>query len=376
VRIALVLPGGLSPEGRGNFIPVLAWLTERIAAKNDVTAFVLAQDEQPSEYFFRGARVVSLGAPLDLSSNRRDLGKKVLQLRKAVERSGRFDIAHAFWANTCGFLSALALPPETPLMVSLAGGEFACLPGIGYGQETTVAGRLRVSWALRRADVITAASGFIEVQAARRGYRTERVPLGVGPECFLPIREVRSRPPFSILSVASLNRVKAPFVLLEAFRRLLDGGIDAHLTMAGEDTLMGAVQTQAGILGMSEQISFPGHLPPSGVRAMLQSADLLVVSSLHEAGPIAALEAAASGVPICGTSVGHLADWAPDLCTTVQPGSPSALAQALRDVLMAPALRERARNGALGWAREFDADWTAKRFLALYERLRKVGGRA
>jgi hypothetical protein len=43
---------------------------------------------------------------------------------------------------------------------------------------------------------------------------------------------------------------------------------------------------------------------------------------------------------------------------------------------MAPALRERARNGALGWAREFDADWTAKRFLALYERLRKVGGRA
>ncbi len=37
----------------------------------------------------------------------------------------------------------------------------------------------------------------------------------------------------------------------------------------------------------------------------------MIISSRHEAGPLAVLEAAVKGVPTVGTAVGHIAEWAP-----------------------------------------------------------------
>ena len=59
----------------------------------------------------------------------------------------------------------------------------------------------------------------------------------------------------------------------------------------------------------------------------------MVVSSRHEAGPVALLEAAIVGVPTVGTDVGHVRDFAPDAAVAVEVGNPVALAREIAGLL-------------------------------------------
>ena len=90
---------------------------------------------------------------------------------------------------------------------------------------------------------------------------------------------------------------------------------------------------------------------------------------MHEAGPVVALEAAASGVPTVGTYVGHIADWAPNLAWSVPVGDSDALADATIEALQNGRYRSEVGLAAQEWARDHDADWTASRFETLYKTL-------
>jgi glycosyltransferase involved in cell wall biosynthesis len=45
------------------------------------------------------------------------------------------------------------------------------------------------------------------------------------------------------------------------------------------------------------------------LRPIVEAADLMILSSCHEAGPLVMLEAAVAGVPTVGTAVGHIREW-------------------------------------------------------------------
>ena len=99
--------------------------------------------------------------------------------------------------------------------------------------------------------------------------------------------------PPRLLFVASLNRVKDPFTLLEAMRGVVAAEPAARLDVLGEDTLGGEVQRRAAGWGLGAHVRFHGFVPAAGLAPFYRSAQLLVVSSRHEAGPVVALEAAA-----------------------------------------------------------------------------------
>src|SRR3546814_9988889 len=83
------------------------------------------------------------------------------------------------------------------------------------------------------------------------------------------------------------------------------------MDVVGVDTLHGEVQRLATELGLESRVRFRGFRTQRELRPMLAAADLLVMASRHEAGPLVAMEAAVVGVPTVGTAVGHLAEWAP-----------------------------------------------------------------
>src|SRR5262249_11097542 len=103
-------------------------------------------------------------------------------------------------------------------------------------------------------------------------------------------------------------------------------------------------------------------------------ADLLVVSSRHEAGGVVALEASACGVPIVGTAVGYLADWTPHRARAVPPRDWQGLGAAIVEVLGDRAGRERTRRSAREWTLAHDADWTAQQVSRIYGEI--AGGRS
>jgi hypothetical protein len=86
-------------------------------------------------------------------------------------------------------------------------------------------------------------------------------------------------------------------------------GVPFALEIAGIDTLGGAIQRLAADLGLENEVSFVGRIPHDRLRPLFDRADLLVVTSAHEAGPLVLLEAAIAGVPTVGTAVGHIADF-------------------------------------------------------------------
>ncbi len=158
-------------------------------------------------------------------------------------------------------------------------------------------------------------------------------------------------------------------MLLRALASLKEAGFEFEMDMVGEDTLRGEIHALAAQLQLSARVKFQGFLPQRQLRPLVEAADLMIVSSRHEAGPLVVLEAAAAGVPTVGTAVGHIAEWAPDAAVSVPVGDSAGLAKAIGRLLGDEELRLRIAREALKRATLEDADYTAQCFQALYRRL-------
>ena len=134
----------------------------------------------------------------------------------------------------------------------------------------------------------------------------------------------------------------------------------------GHDTLHGAIQRRVRELELEDHVRFHGFLSQIALREHMRQADLLIVSSRHEAGPIVALEAAVSGVPTVGTNVGLLADWAPEAARVVSVGDGPGLSAAAAELCLNEELRLRLASEAQKRATEENADVTTRRIRDLY----------
>jgi glycosyltransferase involved in cell wall biosynthesis len=209
---------------------------------------------------------------------------------------------------------------------------------------------------------------------SKLGLVAQRVPLGVDLNMWPPRQPAHREDgrPARLIHVASLNRVKDQSTLLRALASLTSSGLSFEMNIVGEDLLQGEMQTLAGQLGLSDRVTFRGFLPQRDLRPLVEAADLMIMSSRHETGPLAMLEAAVAGVPTVGTAVGHVAEWAPHAAVAVPIGDWARLAGAIRQLLNDEDLRVRIAREALQRATREDADYTAERFQALYSSLAAV----
>jgi glycosyltransferase involved in cell wall biosynthesis len=367
MKIALVVPGGVDRSGTQRVIPVLLGLIERLVrAGDEVHVFALAQEPEPGEWQLLGATICNAGrAPRRLRS--------ILSLWRK-HRHNRFDAVHAFWAGApAQVATAFGALSGTPVLVTLPGGDLTRLPAISYGAMLRRRSRIATKLVLSRASAILVPSESTAAQARSKGFRPITCPFGVALDRWPPAGPQRreGRAPLRLIHVASRNWVKNPFGLLDAMRQLADRGIAFHLTMIGEDTLGGEVERHCSSLALDEHVTFRGFVPNEELRSCFDDADLLVMNSLHEGGPIAMIEAAAAGVPTVGTDVGSIADWAPDAAVAVPLNDPPALADAI--AALAADEDERLRLASAAYARAIarDADSYAAEVRSIYARLAK-----
>ncbi len=99
------------------------------------------------------------------------------------------------------------------------------------------------------------------------------------------------------------------------------------------------------------------------------------MSSRHEAGPAAVLEAAVAGLPTVGTRVGHVAEWAPEAAVAVPIGDADSMACAMASVLANDDYRMRLATAAHERALTENADVTARMFEELYDEVVLAEGR-
>jgi glycosyltransferase involved in cell wall biosynthesis len=368
VKIALVIPGGVDRTGEYRVIPALLALIARLAKRDEVHVFALRQEARAASWDLVGARIHNIGVG-------RTTARAILAIL-AEHRLSPFHVVHSIWSGAPGFIAvAAARILRLPSLIHVAGGELIALGEIGYGGRLKWRGRAREAIALRAATAVTAASAAMVESLARLGIRAQRLPLGVDLNVWPtrePVRRDMSRPA-RLIHVASLNRVKDQRTLLQALAALAASGGEFHMDIIGEDTLDGEMQALAIQLGLSERVRFHGFLPQRALIPLVQRAHLMIVSSRHEAGPLAVLEAAVAGVPSVGTAVGHLVEWAPDAAICAPVGDWAAIAKAIAEVLGDEDLRLRIAREALRRAVSEDADYTARGFESIYARVASPG---
>jgi glycosyltransferase involved in cell wall biosynthesis len=365
LKIALVLPGGADRSGVDRVIPAVLWLIERLASRHEVHVFAMRQEPQPGEWELLGARVHNVGT--SGGSTRR-----LLAQFGGVHRNGRpFDVVHGFF-GWCGTSAAMiGWRHRVPVLFHPTGGEFVALRDIDYGMRTTLRGRLGLRVALAGARRVTVATRFMQRLAEHTGVQADCVPLGVALDRW-PVREPRPRDParpLRLLHVGDVRPVKDQTMLIAAAGHLHDAGVEFALDIAGLDTMSGSIQASPAARRVEAMTRWHGVLRRDALRRLVDEADLLVVTSRHEAGPIVVLEAAVAGVPTVGTAVGHIADWAPDAATAVAVGDAAALAREIESLASSESRRLCIAHEAQRRAVAIDADYTAGAFERVYHEI-------
>jgi glycosyltransferase involved in cell wall biosynthesis len=216
---------------------------------------------------------------------------------------------------------------------------------------------------LRRAGrVIVVSDHTCRALLARTGVDPRRVvvvPNAVAPRFAAPAdpeadRAVGDRYGLSsryVLFVGTIEPRKNVGVLLAAFRRLLDEGLDLDLALAGADGWhSGPVYEAARALGLEGRARFLGYVPDEDLAALYRRAAVLAHPALDEGFGLTPLEAMAAGTPVVVAEAGSLGEVVGEAGLRVPPGDPAAwsgaLAALLRDGELARRLGEAGRERA------------------------------
>jgi L-malate glycosyltransferase len=270
------------------------------------------------------------------------------------------DLVHAHYASSYGLWGAAC--GRKPFFLSVWGSDVYDFPRRGALQ------RHLLRWNLCRADVLCATSEALAAETRRYAdpcARLHVIPFGVDTERFQPRPGEAGHAGVVLGTARNLQRTYGLDVLLEAFTRLpadaaeMAGG-PITLWVAGHGPEEAALKRQAATLGISGRAHFFGALPHERMPAFLWGLDLFVNPSRAESFGVAALEAAASGLPVVASRVGGLPEVVVDGETglLVRPDDPAALAGALAGLI-----RDAERRRSFGRAARAYAvaryDWRA-----------------
>lgn len=131
----------------------------------------------------------------------------------------------------------------------------------------------------------------------------------VSPSMFQPAaRAVHQDGPIRVVGVGSLIWRKDYEHALVALRQAIDAGADITFEVVGDGQDAQHLRYTIDDLDLGHRVSLIGRLPPDGVAAALQRADVFLHSSSAEGVSNAVLEAMATGLAVVTTDAGGMSE--------------------------------------------------------------------
>jgi glycosyltransferase involved in cell wall biosynthesis len=311
-----------------------------------------------------GVRIIELSSPSLL--NVRRFAKLVSFLRRE-----RFDLIHTHlsYANTLGSLAGFLL--GCPVVASLHNTESDSRKrSIRVARlETTV-----LRFLARR--IIAVGYGVSDAFHARvKDRQVDVIPNGIpipspiGFEVRQALRREITGDANRILLIAVGRFVPAKGYgdMIESFALLHQSDPRCYLAIAGSGSLFDEIRAKISHMQLDDSIACLGVR--SDVPQLLAASDIFVSSSHWEGLPVAILEAMMAGLPIVATAVGDIPKVVTqDAGLIVPPHQPDCLAEALHDLVRAPAkARAMGEAGRARAVQEYSLDTWMKRHIAVYE---------
>jgi len=128
-----------------------------------------------------------------------------------------------------------------------------------------------------------------------------------------------------ILFVGRLQKVKAPFRMVDAFREFYKEQGRGTLVIIGEGNLRQKLVDYVKSIGLDKQILFLGQIQHDLLPYFYRASDILILTSESEGMPRSVLEALGCGTPVVTTNVGEVArvvknDFSGEIISDNSPG--------------------------------------------------------
>jgi glycosyltransferase involved in cell wall biosynthesis len=179
-----------------------------------------------------------------------------------------------------------------------------------------------------------------------------------------------------VLYVGSLEPRKNLLRLLEAYSRLRSWSDKWFLVIVGARSFRKSspVVKRVEELGLEASVRFTGYVPEEDLPAIYNGADLFVFPSIYEGFGLPVLEAMACGAPVVTSNTSSLPEVAGDAAVLVDPYNVNAIAVAMHQVLINPALGAELIEKGLIRAAQFSWKRTALETISIYKLVLGKGG--
>jgi len=258
------------------------------------------------------------------------------KLRTLVEKL-RPDILHAHHASSNGFLISWVRHPRK--IVSVWGDDVIIFPYRGPIQ------RAIIRRTLRRANHITATSECLREAVVKIGNQIPQItviPFGIDLDHFRFIQ----RRPKDIVTIGITKWLHHKYgidILIRAFEPIARARADVRLLIAGTGPKEGLYKELVRTLGIEDRVIFAGLIDHDCMPQFLSGLDIYAMPSVHhgESFGVAALEAAATGLPVVGSRIGGVPEVVihGETGMLVEPRNVRDLQSALEKLISDPALR-------------------------------------
>ena len=179
-----------------------------------------------------------------------------------------------------------------------------------------------------------------------------------------PQREERSK---DLVFLGRLVSDKGCDLLLRAMSLLKQDGVYPSATIIGDGPDMSALRQLTATLGLMDQVTFKGSIRAGRGGEVAQHKIMVVPSIWAEPFGVVALEGLAAGCAVIASNTGGLPD-AVGPCGLLFPaGDARALAQAIRELLDDPSLREKLAFESVGHLEKFRPERIARQYLEIFE---------
>lgn len=365
-RVAIIIPGGVGTGLFNQGIPALMNLIDGLSLQLEITVYSLvavSPNFKASHFEIKA-----------IEANHDDwiLGRVIRLIRMIMKdhRKKQYDLFHGFWGIPCGTMAVvLGKLFKRPSVVSLQGGEAACLKQIKYGYLISQKKKRRLFKTLNVASHVTALTNFQRDELRRHGFggkEIEVIPYGVDTTKFCPTQKDYDDP-LQFIHVANASPIKDQKTLLKSFGIIKDH-INCHLKIVGPDDHNLEIQTLCKQYDLKDAVTTTGPIPNSELPKHIMQAHIMLHTSLYEAQAVAVVEAMACQVLVAGTEIGILSDLA-EYAVTSPVGDFEQLAKAVLDIVRRPDVMREKIDKAFEWTRSNDIEATVAKFSRIYERL-------
>jgi glycosyltransferase involved in cell wall biosynthesis len=347
--------------GAENMLVALARALPRLGW--EAVVGVLRDERSPHTEVAEEARRLGLPAEIVPCGGRCDL----LAVRRVRDLMGEYgvEVVHTHGYKADLYAAAAAWPRRAALLATCHNWPNKLLTMRAYAALDRLV--------LRRFDAVATASPVVAGKLRRWGVVATLLENGVDIERFRgaepTLRRELGRGNGRLVGfVGRLLEAKGGAVLLEAAKNVLAVFPGTTFVLVGEGPSRREWQRLAARLGIAGNVVFTGvRRDMPGVYASL---DILALPSYEENMPMCLLESMAAGTPVIATRVGAV----PKLIlpgetgVLLDPGDAAGLSGAILRLLGDPeGARRLGANGQAHAVRNFSADATARRYVALYE---------